>query len=131
MENKTLDCGHNHCGACCSGNCGGCGGHGGTLELTQREIDLLQRFAQVPFLPIVRQYGAEYPILLDHSTSAEELGTALTALFQKRLIELDYDLPLLNFDYAGYEGSWHKGSAALTSRGQEVIELMEIQGVEA
>ena len=132
LENNTLDCGHNQCGACCGGSCGGCGSHGGALELTQAEIDLLQLLAQTPFLPVVRQYGAEHPILLDDSVgSAEDLGTAATALYQKRLIELDYDLPLLNFDYAGYEESWHKGSVALTYRGQEVVELLEIQGIEA
>lgn len=129
MDNNTLDCGHGHCGACCGDNCGGCGGG---LELTQKEVDLLYLFAQIPFLPVARKSDSEKPVFLENGvTSTEEIGAAITALYQKRLIQLDYDLPLLNFDYAGYEQYSHKGSMALTARGQTVVEMLEIQGIEA
>ena len=52
MEHNSQQCGHNHCGTCCGGSCGGCGG---ALELTQREVDLLRLFAQIPFLPVARR----------------------------------------------------------------------------
>lgn len=129
MDNDTLNCGHDRCGACCGGSCGGCGG---ALELTQTEVDLLRLFAQIPFLPVVRQHGAEHPVFFDARIgTAEVLGPAVTALHQKRLIQLDYDLPLLNYDYSDYEPCSHKGSMALTARGQAVVELLEIQGIEA
>ena len=129
MDNDTLNCGHDRCGACCGGSCGGCGG---ALELTQTEVDLLRLFAQIPFLPVVRQHETEHPVFFDDRIgTAEALGPAVTALHQKRLIQLDYDLPLLNYDYSDYEPCSHKGSMALTARGQAVVELLEIQGIEA
>lgn len=133
MNNNTLNCGHDRCGACCGGSCGGsCGGCGGELELTQAEVDLLHLFAQIPFLPVARRHGSEHPVFLDDSVGpAELLGPAVAALAQKRLIRLDYDLPLTNYDYSDYEPCSRKGSMALTARGQTVIELLEIQGIEA
>ena len=129
MDNDTLNCGHDHCGACCGGSCGGCSGE---LALTQTEVDLLHLFAQIPFLPVVRRYGFEHPVFFDDSIgTVEALEAAITALHQKRLIQLDYNLPLLNFDYSDYELCSHKGSMALTSKGQTVVELLEIQGIEA
>ena len=128
MNNDTMHCGYDHCGACC-GSCSGCGGE---LELTQMEIDLLRLFAQIPFLPVARPSGSEEPVFFEPDIGcAEALGTAITALYQKRLIQLDYDLPLLNFDYSEYESYPCKGSMALTARGQAVVEFIEIQGIEA
>ena len=38
----------------CGHDCGGCGGcGGGALELTEQEVELLGRFAQLPFLPVL------------------------------------------------------------------------------
>ena len=129
MEKNTLGCGHDHCGACCGGSCGGCGG---ALELTQKEVDLLRLFAQLPFLPVARQMDSGTPVFLENGiASAEAFGAAITALHQKQLIRLDYDLPLLNFDYSDYAQYPHKGSMALTAAGQTVVELLEIQGIEA
>lgn len=132
LGNDVSACGHDHCGACCGGSCGGsCGGCGGELELTQNELDLLRRFAQLPFLPVARRTDSETPICLENGAdSAEELGRAIAGLSQKRLIRLDYDLPLLNFDYAAYSQYTHKGSMALTAAGQTAVELLEIQGIE-
>lgn len=129
MDNNTLNCGHDHCGACCGSSCGSCGNE---LELSQAEVDLLRLFAQIPFLPVARQRESEDPVFFDNSiASAETLGTAITALYQKRLIQLDYELPLMNYDYSEYEAYPCKGSMALTARGQAVVELLEIQGIEA
>ena len=128
MDRDTLNCGHTHCGACCGG-CGGCGRH---LELTQTEVDLLRLFAQIPFLPVGRRPGTEHPVLLDDIVgAADALGPAITSLGQKRLIRIDYGQPLVNYDYSGYESCTHKGSMALTASGQAVVELLEIQGIEA
>lgn len=124
MDNHSVSCGGG-CGNC--GNCGGCG----TLELTQAELDLLRLFAQIPFLPVARRQDSGDPVFLEDSLGTPEvLGTAVAALFQKRLIQVDYDLPLQNFDYGAYALYVHWGSMALTSRGQDVVEQMEIQGIE-
>jgi hypothetical protein len=128
LRQDTTNCGQNHCGACCSGGCTGCGG---ALELTQGELDLLWRFAEIPFLPVARRWDSETPIYLeDCTTSVDEMSKIITALQQKQLIRLDYDLPLSGFDYEAY-GNWPaQGSMALTARGQQVIEQLEIQGIE-
>ena len=49
---------------------------------------------------------------------------------RKGLIDLDYNLPLQNFDYGPYAAWSRQGSMALTVRGQEVLDVLEIQGVE-
>ena len=129
MEHNSQQCGHNHCDTCCGGSCGGCGG---ALELTQREVDLLRLFAQIPFLPVARRQDSETPVFLENgAASGEEFGAVITALCRKQLIDLDYDLPLSNFDYADYARYPRKGSMALTARGQAVVALLEIQGIEA
>ena len=123
----STGCGEHHYGACCGGDCTGC--HG-TLQLTQGEISLLLYFAQVPFLPVAKRRGSDEPVYLeDGEKPAEEMARIITALQQKRLIRLDYDLPLSNFDYAAYEDCSAKGSMALTAMGQRVIEQLEIQGI--
>lgn len=122
-----MGCGHDGCGACCGGSCNGCG----ELELTQKEIELLRRFAQIPFLPVARRWDAETPVYLEEGADdAEAYSAAIAGLHQKRLIRLDYDLPLSNFDYADYGQYSCQGSMALTARGQAVVELLEIQGFE-
>lgn len=127
MGCDRLDCNSTGCGACCGGSCGGCGD---TLLLTQGEIDLLLRFAQLPFFPVARRQDSEAPVCLeDGPAAAEELSRLLTALEKKGLIRVDYDLPLSNFDYAGYGGYPRRGSAALTAAGQQVAEQLEIQGI--
>lgn len=115
-----MSCQHN-CGAC--GSCGG-----GELLLTPAELDLLERLAQTPFLPVGK---GEYPVYLEEAArSPSEWGAALLALEQKGLIRLDYDLPLKGFAYKGYEDCPLRGSMALTARGQDVVEQIEIQGIE-
>lgn len=129
MNNDTMTgCGQ----GCRGGNCGGCSGCGsGVLELTKGEIELLRRFAQVPFLPVARQPGSEMPVCLEEGISSiRALDAVIAALSQKRLIRLDYDMPLSNFDYKGYEPGLLRGSMALTARGQEAVDWLEIQGIE-
>jgi hypothetical protein len=58
------------------------------------------------------------------------MSQIITALQQKQLIRLDYDLPLSGFDYEVYGKYPAQGSMALTARGQQVIEQLEIQGIE-
>lgn len=129
MDDHTLNCGHDHCGTCCGGGCHGCGGE---LELTQPEIDLLRLFAQIPYLPVARRAESDNPVFFENSIApAETLGAAVAALSQKGLIQVDYELPLKNYDYAQYRSYPRKGSMALTARGQTAVELLEIQGIEA
>ena len=116
-----MGCGHDGCGAC-----GGCGS---ALELTEAEVKLLDRFAQMPFLPVARRWDSESPVYLADGFG-EEYGNAILMLQQKRLIRLDYDIPLSNFDYKGYEAYPCQGRMALTSRGQEILELLEVHGIE-
>ena len=54
----------------------------------------------------------------------------ISSLANRGLIRVDYDIPLLNYDYAEYRAYPLHGSMALTMRGQEIIELLEIQGLE-
>ena len=118
-----MGCGHDGCGACCGGSCGGCDG---SLELTELELELLGQFAQTPFLPVARRWDSETPVYL---ADQKEYGNAILLLQQKRLIRLDYDIPLLHFDYKGYEAYPCQGSMALTARGQEILELLEVHGL--
>jgi hypothetical protein len=125
MEHPT-DCGQNHCGACCGGSCTDCGG---ALLLSWEELELLRRFAALPFLPVARRWDSEEPVCLE-DRPAQGMAQAIIGLYQKRLIRLDYDIPLTNFDYAAYEGYPVRGSMALTAAGQQVVEQLEIQGIE-
>ena len=135
------------CGSCNTGNgaCGGCGMGGGTLYLTEEEIGVLRRFGEIPFWPLARRADAEEPVCLEegiytaaessvtleHNSVAEnDMKAVLSALAQKGLIRLDFDLPLDNFDYSAYAAYPHHGSMALTALGQRAVELLEIQGAE-
>ena len=110
------------------GNCGGsCGGCAGVLELTEEELLLLGRFAQIPVWPVARRADTETPVCLEEDAMRPEL---LSALAVKGLIQLDFDLPLTGFDYSAYDACPHKGSMALTAAGQRVIELLDVQGVD-
>ena len=128
MSGCGHDCGGNGCGGGC-GSC--CGSNGNALELTEAELTLLARFAQIPFLPVARRWDSETPVYLDPDfENAASYSDAILGLEQKRLIRLDYDLPLLQFDYQGYEGYPCRGSMALTARGQAAVDIMNIHGIE-
>ena len=116
------------CGKCC-GNCGSCGSSG-CMELSAGEIEMLQNLAQIPFLPVARCMGDDTPIYLEDADKApEEYSLILQCLEKRGLISIDYDKPLKSFDDAAYSAYPIRGSFALTQRGQQVIELLEMQGI--
>ena len=109
----------------CNGGCGGCGGE---LLLTEEELLLLRRFGETPFLPAAAAYDMKKPVYLE---DGEDRSSAILGLVGKGLIRLDYDIPLQNFDYTIRYAAWPlHGSMALTGRGQDVLEQIEIQGIE-
>lgn len=112
--------------ASCSGHCGGCSGCARELTLSEGEITFLRRLGEVAFLPVARQLGEPTPIFPE-TDGVENMSLILEVLEKKGLISLDYDKPLAGFD--GYGDYPVKGSMALTQRGQQVLELMEYQGV--
>lgn len=133
MSNEQNQCGVG-CGGCSGGGCSGCSGCSAraSLWMGEGELDLLRDLAQTPFLPVARRGDSENPVYLEGSKyTPAEYSQIITSLFQKRLIRLDYDMPLSNFDYTAYEGFPHKGSMALTAAGQHAVELMEIQGAQS
>ncbi len=113
-------------------NCGGCGQHcGQELLLTEAELALLRRLGETPFLPAASAFDMKAPVYLeDREHSQEEYAAAILGLAGKGLVRLDYDIPLANFDYAAYRDCPLHGSMALTGRGQEILEQIEIQGIE-
>lgn len=111
----------------CSGNCGQCGGCAKELVLTRREIELLEQLGQIPFLPIARKACNMDAVYLE--AQAEDLWTPVLACLEKKgLIDVDYRAPLAGFDYSSYSAYPVHGSMALTARGQQVLELLELQG---
>ena len=116
-----------HCGKCC-GNCGGCGRQ---MVLTEWEMEMLNRLGQIPFLPVARRADSMTPIFLeDERHTVEEYGLILECLEKKGLISLDYQKQIKGFDDSKYRAYPICGSIALTERGQNVLELMELQGVQ-
>lgn len=110
----------------CSGGCGGCARE---LTLTPGEISMLQKLAQIPFLPIARKTDDATPIYLeDHDFSPEEYSLILQLLEKKNLITLDFDQPLKN--HIPSPAYPIHGSMALTARGQTVLDLLETQGTQ-
>ena len=115
----------------CNGNCGACGGCGKTLELSVPELTILGKLGQIPFLPVARRADDMTPVCLEQEIrDVESYGLALQLLEKKELISIDYDAPLAGTDMSAYTGLPVHGSMALTARGQSVLELLEIQGIE-
>lgn len=115
----------------CDHNCAGCSGCGKSLSLTKEEVGMLQTLAQIPFLPVARRADAMTPVYLeDDKHTKEEYGLILECLEKKGLISLDFDRPLHGFDDGAYRAYPIRGSMALTARGQSVVELLEMQGIE-
>ena len=111
--------------------CGSCGNCGRSLALTQPELDMLQKFAQLPFLAVARAADGETPVYLeDTARPAAEYGTILLLLEKKGLVSIDYDKPLKNGCPAVYASYPIVGSMALTARGQQVLEVLDLQGIE-
>ena len=115
----------------CNHNCASCSGCAGVLELTQGEIEMLLELGQFAFLPVARKADDMKPVYLEETErSAEEYSLILQCLEQKRLISLDYDKPMGNVDMSAYRGYPVHGSMALTERGQNVVEMLERQGIQ-
>lgn len=110
----------------CDGHCGGCSGCARELVLSEAEIDFLRTLGEVAFLPVARQMGDITPVYPEKD-GMEDMSLLLQILEKKGLISLDYDKPLAGFD--GYGDYPIQGSMALTQRGQQVLELMEYQGI--
>lgn len=110
----------------CSGNCNGCSGCRGSLFMSAEEIVFLEEMAQVPFFPIARKVDSDDFICPDKSGMEE----TIILLEKKGLISLDYDKPLNGYDYRDCKGYPVRGSGALTARGIQILELVQIQGVE-
>ena len=121
------------CDTCsgCSGcaDRGSCGGCGRSLTLTSGERDFLMELAQVPFLPLARKASEESPVYLEAGEeNREAYAPLLLSLARKGLISLDYDIPMKRYP-TGYEAYPILGSISLTNRGQQVLDLLDIQGI--
>ena len=114
----------------CGGNCGSCGGCSKELVLTKQEVDMLYTLGQFPFLPVARRADDMTPVYLEDTRySREEYSLILQCLEKKALISIDYDAPLSGADMSAYKGLPVHGSFALTERGQQVLEMLELQGI--
>ncbi len=114
-----------NCGNCC-GQCGSCSG--GAIELTVPELKLLQILGQLPFLPVIGGPDGAPVCLENTGCSQEQCSKALLCLEKKQLITLDLHTPLRGFHSTRYDAAKQRGSMALTERGQQVLELLDIQG---
>ena len=111
----------------CSGNCGSCTGCGSSLIMTREEISLLESFSDLPFQPVLRTPSQEQPV--SPEDPSETRSQILACLEKKGLIDIDFHCPLKGFDYTPWPRYLH-GSAALTARGQEVLDTLTIQGAQ-
>ena len=114
------------CGNCC-GNCGGCG----SMILADGEIEMLQKLAQIPFLPVARRADDMDPMYFEDSDyTPAEYSLILQCLEKRGLISIDYDMPLKGAYGDAYLPYPVRGSFALTAKGQDAVELLEVQGCE-
>ena len=92
---------------------------------------MLRTLGQIPFLPVARRADDMNPVYLEEDLySREEYSLILQCLEKKGLISLDYDKPLAGASMEAYRGYPVHGSMALTQRGQKVLELLELQGMQ-
>ena len=98
--------------------------------MTEAEVNMLTTLGQFPFLPVARKAADMIPVYLeDTACTQEEYSLILQCLEKKALISIDYDAPLPGADMSAYKGYPVHGSFALTQRGQQVLEMLEIQGI--
>ena len=116
----------NSCSGSCEkcASCGGC--RGNELVLTIAEVKMLEKLGQIPFLPVARKASDMIPVYLEEG-ERETNSWVLQMLGKKQLIDIRYD-PLPGADMSAYYGYPVHGSMALTARGQQVLELLELQG---
>lgn len=122
------------CGSCSGcGNASGCTGcsNASTLELTGPEVALLRLLGQVAFLPVARKLGEDVPVCLEEVCgNPEQTSLVLQCLEKKALISIDYTQPLRGASLERYREYPLCGSMGLTRRGQQVLELLEYQGIQ-
>lgn len=100
------------------------------MELTEGEVKMLLTLGQIPFLPVARRMDDDVPVYLeDGSYTREEYSLILSCLEKRGLISIDYDMPLKSFDDHAYSAYPIRGSFALTARGQQVLDVLEMQGI--
>jgi hypothetical protein len=115
----------------CGGNCANCGGCARELVITPWEIEMLQKLGQIPFLPVARKMGDMEPVYLeDRDHTVEEYSLILQTMEKKGLISLDFAVKIKGFDDSAYGAYPIRGSMALTNRGQQVLEMLELQGIQ-
>lgn len=115
----------------CNHHCGSCNGCAKVLELTEGEIEMLCTLGQYAFLPIARRADDMVPVYLEEDgRTAGEYSLILQVLEQKNLVSLDYDKPLMGAYGEAYAAYPVKGSAVLTERGQKVVEMLDISGIQ-
>ena len=92
---------------------------------------MLESLGQFGFLPVARKADDMTPVYLEEQDyPVEEYSLILQCLEAKGLIRMDYDAPLKGADMGAYKGYPVHGSMALTQRGQQVLELIQVQGME-
>ena len=97
-----------------------------TVPLSPMEKDLLSRLAVTPFLPVASD--GNFPVCRELELPSPQAGNLLQKLKQRGLVRIDLDVPLEGFSYEGYDDYPLHGSMALTARGQEALDDMEILG---
>ena len=121
---KPENCQRNHCGRCCAG---GCEASTCALSLMGPEQAFLAALARFAFLPVAYAPWLDAPVCLELAgMTAQASAAAISSLRDKRLISVDYGLPLKNFDYRAYADFERFGSIALTSLGQEAADETEV-----
>ena len=119
------DCGN--CGGC-AGSCGSCTGCARELVIGPGEMEFLKKLGQYAFLPVARKMSDLTPCYREPDAPGD-ISLILQLLEKKNLISLDYDKPL-KADYGpAYEDLPVRGSMALTQRGQQVLEILDYQGM--
>jgi len=115
----------------CSGDCQSCGRCGGSYILNEGELHLLKQLAQFPFLPVARKADDVTPLYPEgREYSQKEYSLILQCLEKKQLISIDFDAPLKGAGEDAYGNFPIRGSIALTARGQQILELLDIQGAD-
>jgi len=115
----------------CGGNCSSCGSCDGSLLLNSGELQMLRKLGQIPYLPVARRADSTEPVYLeDQDCTPEEYSLILRSLEKKGLISLDFDIPLKGFHSEAYSCYPIVGSFALSARGQHVLQLLELNGIQ-
>ncbi len=113
----------------CSGDCAHCSGCGASYVLSEPELQFLQLLGQVAFLPVARRAEDTTPVYCGEGEyTMQEYSLILQCLDKKNLIDIDYYTPLVGFD--GYGDYPLRGSCGLSLQGQQVLEVLDIQGIE-